>query len=150
MDSTVVVAGLGFAATLLSVWITAHFQTESNIAGRMLDARLRVYGECADSLYEYSRATYNRAKLRLAGRPEGERDGVRQEAFRCNARARSAIGQVYLVTGARDLQDQLSRIRHAIGEFNHVTTEADLKRLQTQTYGELNRALERAREHLSP
>jgi hypothetical protein len=107
-------------------------------------------GECADSLYEYSRATYNRAKLRLAGRPEGERDGVRQEAFRCNARARSAIGQVYLVTGARDLQDQLSRIRHAIGEFNHVTTEADLKRLQTQTYGELNRALERAREHLSP
>jgi hypothetical protein len=136
MDSTVVVAELGFAATLLSVWLTAPYQIGSNIAGRMFDARLRVYGECTGSLYEYSRATYNRAKLRLAGRPEDERDGVRQEAFRCNARARSAIGQVYLLTSAGDLQAQLSRSRHAIGGFNHVNTEADLKRLQGQTYGD--------------
>ena len=90
----VVIAGLGCAATLLSVWLTARFQNDTNLAGQMQDARLRDCGGCADSLIEYSRATYDRAKLRLADKPEAERDGVRQEAYRCNARARSAIGQV--------------------------------------------------------
>lgn len=150
MDSTVLVAGMGFAAALLSVWLTARLQDRSDRAGRILEAQLRVYGECADSLFEYSRATYNRAKLRLKGQPESEHDEVRQEAFRCNARARSAIGQAYILTGDRDLEEQLSRVRHDIGEFNGVTTEADLKRLQRETYKELKEALERARRHLAP
>lgn len=149
MDSTVVVAGMGFVAALLSVWLTAHFQRRSDREGRILEARLRVYGDCADSLYEYSRATYNRAKSRLQSRPEAERDEVRQEAFRCNARARSAIGQAYILTGDRDLEDQLSQVRHDIGNFNHVATETELKRLQSETYDGLNRALETARRHLA-
>ena len=149
MESTVAVAGMGFAAALLSVWLTAHFQSRSDRAGRILEARLRVYGDCSDSLFEYSRATYNRVKSRLEGRPESERDGIRQEAYRCNARARSAIGQAFILTGDRELEEQLSRVRHEIGHFNNVATESDLKRLQSETYAGLNRALEAARRHLT-
>jgi hypothetical protein len=149
MDATVVVAGMGFVTALLSVWLTAHFQHRSQRDGRMLDAQLRVYGDCADSLFEYSRATYNRAKSKFEGRPEEERDPIRQEAYRCNARARSAIGQVYILTGDHDLEDQLSQVRHDIGRFNRVETELDLKDLQSKTYARLNEALEATRRHLS-
>ena len=150
MDATVVVAGMGFVTALLSVWLTARFQHRSERDGRMLDARLRVYGDCADSLFEYSRATYNRAKSKFERRSEEERDPIRQEAYRCNARARSAIGQAYILTGDRNLEDRLSQVRHDIGKFNHVRTESDLKELQSKVYARLNDALEAARRHLSP
>ena len=149
MNATVVVACMGFVAALLSVWLTAHFQHRSDRDGRILEARLRVYGDCADSLFEYSRATYNRAKSKFERRSELERDPIRQEAYRCNARARSAIGQVYILTGDRDLEDRLSGVRHDIGTFNHAKTESDLKELQSKTYSRLNDALEAARQHLS-
>jgi len=67
----------------------------------------------------------------------------------CNARARSAIGQVYILTGDSDLEAQLSAVRHAIGEFNHAKTEAKLKSGQHKTYEQLKRALETARSHLT-
>ena len=123
MDATVVVAGMGFVTALLTVWLTARLQGRSQRDVRMLEARLRVYGDCADSLYEYSRATYNRAKSKFERRPESERDPIRQEAYRCNARARSAIGQVYILTGDRDLEDHLSAVRRDIGKFNRAATD---------------------------
>lgn len=149
MASTVVVAVLSFAAALLSVWLTAHLQDRSHRAGRLLEAQLRVYGDCADALYEYARATYNRKKSQLEGRPESQRDGIRQEAFRWNARSRSAIGQTYILTGDRELENELSQVRNAIGGLNDVTTETDLKRGQKEVYERLNRALGAARRHLT-
>ena len=148
MDSTVVVAGMGFMTALLSVWLTARLQHRSERDGRILEARLRVYGDCSDSLFEYARATYNRAKSRFERRSEVERDLIRQEAYRCNARARSAIGQAYILTGDRDLEERLSQVRHDIGHFNRVATESDLKELQSKMYARLNEALEDARRHL--
>lgn len=130
-------------------WLTAHLQGRSDRAGRILEAQLRVYGDCADTLFEYSRATYNRAESRIQGQPEAEHDLVRQEAFRCNARARSAIGQAYVLTGDRDLEAQLSGVRHDIGDFNDSETESELKHRQHETYEDLKRALERARSHLT-
>jgi hypothetical protein len=150
MDSTVIVAGMGIVAAPVSVWLTARLQHKSDRAGRMLEAQLRVYGDCADSLFEYSRATYNRAKTRLQGQPEAEHDALRQEAFRCNARARSAIGQAYILTGDGALVDHLSQIRHDIGKFNDVGSEDELKRLQQETFVELNVALGDVRRHLAP
>lgn len=149
MASNVIVAVLSFLAALSSVWLTAHLQNRSHRAGRLLEAQLRVYGDCADGLYEYSRATYNRVKSRLENRPEAQRDEVKQEAFRWNAKARSAIGQAYILTGDRELEQELSKTRNAIGELNDVTTGDELKRLQKTIYEQLNRALGEARRQLA-
>lgn len=149
MDPTVVVAALGFATTLVGVWLTARFQQRSDRAMRILEARLRIYGECSDSLFEYSRATYDRVRSRLHGRPEVERDEIRQEAYRCNARVRSAIGQAYILTGDSHLEVQLSKVRQAIGDYNVVGSEADLLRRQSEVYSQLNSALEAVRSQLA-
>jgi hypothetical protein len=150
MDPTVVVAAMGFAATFFGAWLTAHFQHRSDRDGRILEARLRVYGDCSDSLFEFSRATYNRVKSRLQARPELERDGLRQEAYRCNARARSAIGQAYILSGDRELDERLSRVRHDIGDLNQSLNDADLRRRQSEIYVQLKDALEVARRNLTP
>lgn len=149
MDATVVIAALGFGTTLLGVWMTARFQHRADREGRLLEARLRIYGECSDSLFEYSRASYNRAKTRLQGRPESERDAIRQEAYRCNARARSAIGQAYILTGDSRLENLLSQVRHDIGAFDHVASEPQLRALQSDVYAQLKSALEAARGNLA-
>lgn len=148
MDPIVVVAALGFATTLLSVWLTAHFQHRSNRAGRMLEARLAVYGACSDNLFEYSRASYNRAKSLLLDPSEDEDDGKRQEAYRWNAKARSAIGQVYILTGDDDLQVELSRARRDIGQFHEAATDSELQHRQGEVFSRINSALASARKHL--
>lgn len=150
MDSTVVVAAMGFVATLVGAWISAHLQRRLDRDGRILEARLHVYGDCSDSLFEYSRATYNRVKSRLQGRPESERDALRQEAYRCNARARSAIGQAYILSGDPGLEQSLSEVRHGVGEFNKAVDDTDLRRRQTEIYARLKKALEMARLNLAP
>lgn len=64
MVATVIVAALGFASTVLGAWLTARSHRQGDREGRILDAKVRIYGECSDSLYEYARATYNRAKAK--------------------------------------------------------------------------------------
>src|SRR4051794_4057013 len=130
MDSTIVIAAMGFAATLLAAWLSARLQRQGDRGGRILDARMRSYGECSDSLFEYARATYNRTKARLAGRPEDYREGLRQEAYRCNARARSAIGQTVVLTGNANLHSRLDAARHGISQMNDATTYAELRQRQ--------------------
>ncbi|MGH1564582.1 hypothetical protein [Mumia sp. DW29H23] len=149
MDPTVVVAGMGFATSLVSVWLTGRSQHRTDREGRILEARLRVYAECYDSLFDYSRATYDRVKARLEDRPESERDVIRQEAYRCNARARSAIGQAYILTGDSDLEKALSGARRTIGRFNGAADGEELKQLQDEVYDGLKAALEMARRHLA-
>ena len=70
MESTVVVAGMGFVATLAGAWITAKVHRQVALEERILDAKVRVFGGCADTLYEYERATFNRVKARLTAQPD--------------------------------------------------------------------------------
>src|SRR4051794_27287426 len=98
MDSTVVIAAMGFISTLVGAGLAARWQRLSARETRLLDAKVRAYGECAAALYEYERATYGRAKARLDRQPEQGRAELRDEAHRSNARARSAIGQVALLS----------------------------------------------------
>lgn len=85
MNTTIVVAAMGFVATLLGGWLGAFWQHRSSRDLQLLQARIRVHGDCAASLYEYERSTYNRVKARLDGLPDSEREELRQEAFRANA-----------------------------------------------------------------
>ena len=147
MDSTVIVAALGLASTLTGTWLTARLQQRGDREGRILDARVRVYGEVTDALYEYLRATYNRVKTRLES-PDHGREGIRQEAYRSNARARSAIGQAAILTQSESLEKRLAAARNAIGEMNGATDHADLLRRQEDVFRMLNDALSNARSDL--
>jgi hypothetical protein len=149
MNATVVIAALGFASTLIGTWLAADLQRRSARASRILDAQVRIYGECAANLYEYQRAAYNRTKARLASRPEAEREELRQAAYRSNAQAKSAIGQAAFVSGKqRDLHSRLETVREAIGAFSEADTEADLRRRNDRVHAELIRVLSEARDEL--
>lgn len=139
---------MGFAATLLAAWATSRSQRKGSREASILEARLRAYGGCSDSLYEYIRATFNRVTARINSRPEVERETLRQEAYRCNARARSAIAQVAIISGDESLHQTLNAARKSIGGLNKLETRADLKRESASVYRDLNAALDRARADL--
>jgi len=149
MDATVVVAAMGFVATLSAAGLTARSQRRGDREGRLVDARVRIYGECAVSLNEYARATYNRAKARLESGPDNNREGLRQEAYRCNSRVRAAIGQASILTGSRSLEEYLTTARRAIGDLNKASSYAELKSRQEVAYKSVNDALEVARSDLT-
>jgi hypothetical protein len=148
VTDTVLIAALGLAATLISAWMTAHLQRRGDREARFLDAKIRVFGECSDSLYEYARAMFNRARSRLDGPSETEREDFRQEAYRSNARARSAIGQASILTGDEGLREALEQARHSVGVLNDATSRADLTQRQQDVYHLVKQALERARTDL--
>lgn len=148
MDATITIAAMGFAATLLAAWFSARSQRQGDRQGRILEARVRTYGECSETLYEYARATYNRVKARLDSRPDDQREGLRQEAYRCNARARSAIGQAAILSGSESLEERLATARHAIGKLNDAPDHADLRRRQADVYKMIKNALTIARTDL--
>jgi len=129
--------------------MAARSQRLASLEGRMLDARVRVFGDCADALYEYERATFNRAKARLAGRPADERQDLRQEAYRRNAKARSAIGQAAILTGREELLRQLEAARKAVGKLNGTASEDELTAGHREVYKTLTAALALAREELT-
>src|SRR6478609_1961130 len=147
MDATVV-AAMGFVTTLLAAWFTTYWQRRGDRAGRILDAKVRFYGECSNNLYEYTRATYNRVKARLESHPEHHREKLRQEAYRCNARAKSAIGQVAIVTGDTALRERLEEARRAVGSLNDAVDGADLKQRRESVNQLLDEALNLARSDL--
>lgn len=124
MIGTVVVAALGLGSTLLAAWLTSRSHRRGEREGRILDAKVRIYGECASSLYEYERATYNRVKARLASVPHDVREDMRQQAYEFNSRARAAIGQVAILCDEQ-LRDRLEEARSAVGEYNRAVSEAD-------------------------
>ncbi|GAA5038817.1 hypothetical protein [Actinopolymorpha pittospori] len=148
MDSTVVVAAMGFASTLLGVWLAAYWQRRSNREIRILDAKVRVYGDCATAMYDYERATYNRVKTRLESPADPGREELRQEAYRCNARVRSAIGQAAILSSSDSLQAELDSVRQAVGDLNKVESIRDLKFGHERVYDVLAGALARARSDL--
>lgn len=149
MDTTVVIAAMGFVATLFGGWLGGFWQHRSNRDLQLLDARVRVYGECTASLYEYERATYNRVKSRLDRRPDSERELLRQEAYRNNSSARAAIGQLSVLSANRNVPDGFDVLRRTIGDFNSSTSHADLKSKHDDVYAELDRLLGQARSELA-
>lgn len=102
-----------------------------------------------DAVYEYARATFDRVMARLDGRTEVERQALRQEAYRCNARARSAIGQVVILSGEEVLRTTLEEARVRVGHLNSAHDQTDLRKRQDNVYRVLTDALDLARSDLS-
>lgn len=145
MDATVAIAGMGFVATLGGAWLTGNAQRQAARDERMLDAKVRTFGECSASLYEYQRATFNRVKARIEALSEQDRQPLRQEAYRANTRSRSAIGQVAILSGDEQLQARLQHARTSVGKLNDATNEHDLRRRSKEVHELLIEALELAR-----
>lgn len=148
MDATVAIAAMGFVATLAGAWLTGNAHRQAARDERMLDAKVRCFGDCSASLYEYQRATFNRVKARLHEAPDNDRQPLRQEAYRANTRARSAIGQVAILSGDEELQRRLERARSRVGDLNDATDEEDLRRRSKEVLEILREALDLARVDL--
>lgn len=114
---------MGFAATLGGAWVTGMAQRQTARDARMLDAKLRTYEECSASLYEYQRATFNRVTARVRALSDMDREPLRQEAYRASTRARSAIGQVAILSGDEQLQSRLAEARTKVGTLNDASDE---------------------------
>ncbi|MFE6509439.1 hypothetical protein ACFVDI_11695 [Nocardioides sp. NPDC057767] len=149
MSTTVIVAATSLLATLLGAGLGAYWQHRNNRNLQLLDARIRVYGECAASLYEFERVTYSRVKARLDDLPHAEREALRQEAYRNNSAARAAIGQLSVLSAGSAVPKRFGRIREDIGDLNDATDREDLKERHDKIYVDLDRVLEQARTDLT-
>jgi len=109
---------------------------------------VRVYGECSAALYDLARATFNRVRARIDKLPDSQRDPLRQEFYRSNALARTAIGQVTILTSDDSLRLTLERAREAFGDLNAASDRDDLKRRHKEAHTVLTSALQSAREEL--
>jgi hypothetical protein len=149
MDATVLVAALGFAATLAGAFLGARLQREVNRETQVLQSKLEVYKECSTSLYELRRLSYNRAKARIQGIPEKKREPLRQAAYAGSSRARSAIGLVNILVDDQRLSTALEHARRAIRAFDDVDTAAQLGPCDATAKAAINSALEAARTELA-
>jgi hypothetical protein len=113
----------------------------------MLDARVRTYGSCAQSLYEYERAAYNRAKARLES-PEIPREELRQEAYQRNAETRATIGQVAILCDEA-VRDRLEAARKAIGGYSDAHTVDELRQRHDAVLDDLEASLRLARREIT-
>lgn len=147
MDATVVVAALGFLSTLLAAWLGAYLQHRRTRELQLLEAKLRVYGDCAAALVEFQRATYNRVKARI-DRPNEDREALRQEAYRGSTSVRAAIGQAAILSGNQRLWEQFEAARKAIGDLNHAKGQSDLRQRHDEVSDELIQVLNNARSDL--
>ena len=148
MLDTVLVAAMGYATTLLAVWLTARWQRKGARDAEILQTQVRVYGECAETLYEFERANFNRARAHLAARPEEHREMLRQEAYRREARARSAIGQAAFLSGSEGLEDQFESVRAAVHSLSDAANGDDLDRRHQEIQEQLKAVLRNVRSRL--
>jgi hypothetical protein len=148
MDATVAVAAMGFVSTILGVWLSARWQRKGAREAQILEAQVRVYGDCAAALYEYERATYSRARARIDGWPDEEREGLRQEAYRCEVRARSAIGQATYLSGTESLDQLFESVREKVGSLNEVADRKELYRRHQNIHDSLRDVLRRVRSEM--
>lgn len=149
MNTTVIVAAMGFLATLLGGWLGAFLANRNTRNLQLLDARVRVYGECAANLYEYERVTYSRVKARLDGLPDGDRELLRQEAYRNSSSTRAAIGQLRVLSAGGEVPNGFETLRRTIGDdLNNALSHHDLRRRHDEVYAALDLVLEKARVEL--
>jgi len=150
MDPTVIVAALGFVATLLATSLASRWQRLGAREARLFDARVRSYSDCAGALYEYERAVYHRVKTRFEGGLEqAERAQIRQQAWSSNAAARAAIAPVSLLSSIPNLSQDLEAVRSRIGDMNDATGLDDLLGRHSDIQEELHRILATARADLA-
>ncbi|OIJ27486.1 hypothetical protein UG56_007310 [Nocardioides luteus] len=140
---------MGLLATLLGAWLGAYWQHRNTRNLQLLEARIRVYGECAASLYEFERVTYSRVKARLEALPDAEREPLRQEAYRIRSAVRAAIGQLSVLSAGSEIPKRFEAVRQAIGDLNAVESHDDLKQRHNEIYVDLDRVLEQARTDLT-
>jgi hypothetical protein len=148
VDTTVVVAAFGFVSTLLGVWLSARWQRSSAREGQVLSAQVRVYGDCSSALYEYERATFGRALARIEGLPEEERSQLRQDAYRNEFRARSAIGQAAFLSGNERLESVFDSVRERVEGLNDIVDRKVLYRRHQENIEALKVALRSVRSEM--
>ncbi len=111
---TIIVAGMGLTATLVATWLSGEFARRKDRDNRVLDAKLRVYGECAEGLYEYLRVAYDRSDARIKDRPEPEREPRRYAMYSMESRLRAVIGQIAIISGDEKLVAMLENARESV------------------------------------
>lgn len=139
MGTTIIVAAMGFAATLLGTWCPPVYSVREIVKG---GSSMRGSASTAN----VPTACTNTRVLPTTKRKPDSSDlltieGLRQEAYRCNARARSAIGQAAIFSGLESLEERLATARNAIGDLNDASDHADLKRRQEDVFKLLNHTL---------
>lgn len=162
MDSTAVVAVSGLISTMVAGWFSASWQRRANREDRLLEARVRTYGDCAIALYEYERLTYRRALSRLdQKRPESLetvrdetsqhnlRVHVRDEAYQANSRLNSSIGQIALISQSENLTGVFQKLRASIQAMGSATDRNQLREQQGDVLRTIERVLESARMDLT-
>jgi hypothetical protein len=149
VDATVWIAAMGFGATLLTAWLGARWKRKADIDVRLIEARLRVFGACVETLAEYRRATHNRVKGRISNRSDAEREPLRQDAYTANAKARAAIGEAGILGGSPEIVDTLDDLRAKIGDLNDVDDADQLKERSADLDFQLEQALRHLREGLT-
>lgn len=143
VDATVWIAAMGFSATLLTAWLGARWKRKADIDVRLVEAKLRVFGACVETLAEYRRATHNRVKGRISN-PGADREPLRQDAYLANAKARAAIGEAAILGSSPEAVGALDDLRKEIGDLNDVD-DADELDLRSEN---LDSQLEQALRHL--
>jgi len=148
MDSTVVVAAMGFVATIVGVALTARWQRSSARETQLLAAQMQVYGACVEALHEYEGVMFSRVCARIEQRPDADREALRQESYRCDVRARSAIGQAIFLSGDEGLDGELDGVRSMVEALSAVETLPDLWQRHDDILRALREVLRRVRTGL--
>jgi hypothetical protein len=119
MLGTLVGGAIALVGSVVGIVISQRLQRRGDREARILDAKVRIFGECTEALYEYERVNFGRARARLRQQPEAERETLRQEVYRFEARARAAIGQAAYLSGSTELEESFESVHkdvHALSE----------------------------------
>lgn len=148
MDSTVWVATIGFASTIIVAFLSARWQSSGAKAAQLRQSRATAFGDCVGDLYEFERAAYNRAKARVSGQTNGAREPLRQEYYRLNAATRSSIARVSILCDSEVLAEKLGALRDHIWEYNDSQGPEDLRARHKLMPAQMTAVLDEARGHL--
>ncbi|HEY3507618.1 hypothetical protein [Kribbella sp. NPDC051137] len=127
MVSTLVGGAVALVGSIIGILLSQRLQRKSTRDVQILEAKVRIFGECTEALYEYTRANFGRARARIEGRPESVRETLRQEVYRCEARARSAIGQAVYLSGSNGLDDGFESVHKAVHAFSKAADQGELE-----------------------
>ncbi|MGW5189533.1 hypothetical protein ACWEOO_09770 [Kribbella sp. NPDC004138] len=148
MLSIVVGGAVALVGSVVGIVLTQRLQRKSARDVQILEAKVRIFGECTEALYEYTRANFGRARARIEGRPEADRDVLRQEVYRCEARARSAIGQAAYLSGTDGLDDRFESVHTAVHAFSQANDQGELERRHDLIQKELKDVLRAVRAEM--
>lgn len=126
MDPTVLVAAIGFFATILVAALGASAQRTLARDSLIYQSRLGAYSQCLAALFEFERATFNRVKMRLDG--VADREAARSDAWQSNALARTAIANLALYSSPT-MSDRLEAARFLISSMTKTTELGELQSL---------------------